>query len=100
MNPASLILLFLGPLLLAACGDEGDGRTPPVNAEHSRTAQSDPKLATFGAGCFWCVEAVFEELDGVKEAISGYAGGSAKTANYKAVCSGQTAHAEAVQIGW
>jgi peptide methionine sulfoxide reductase msrA/msrB len=59
-----------------------------------------PKLAkaVFAGGCFWCVEAVFEELDGVKEAVSGYAGGSKETANYKAVCSGDTGHAEAVQI--
>jgi len=54
--------------------------------------------AVFAGGCFWCVEAVFEELDGVEEAISGYAGGSAETANYEAVCSGRTGHAEAVQI--
>ncbi len=52
----------------------------------------------FAGGCFWCVEAVFEELDGVYDAISGYAGGTKETANYKAVCSGTTGHAEAVQI--
>jgi peptide methionine sulfoxide reductase msrA/msrB len=54
--------------------------------------------AVFAGGCFWCVEAVFEELDGVHDAISGYAGGAKETANYKAVCSGTTGHAEAVQI--
>ena len=54
--------------------------------------------AVFAGGCFWCVEAVFEELEGVEEAISGYAGGTADTANYKAVCSGKTGHAEAVKI--
>jgi peptide methionine sulfoxide reductase msrA/msrB len=54
--------------------------------------------AVFAGGCFWCVEAVFEELDGVIEATSGYAGGSKETANYKAVCSGTTGHAEAVKI--
>jgi peptide methionine sulfoxide reductase msrA/msrB len=54
--------------------------------------------AVFAGGCFWCVEAVFEELDGVIEAVSGYAGGTQETANYKAVCSGDTGHAEAVQI--
>jgi peptide methionine sulfoxide reductase msrA/msrB len=54
--------------------------------------------AVFAGGCFWCVEAVFEELDGVEDAISGYAGGTKETANYKAVCTGTTGHAEAVQI--
>jgi peptide-methionine (S)-S-oxide reductase len=54
--------------------------------------------AVFAGGCFWCVEAVFEELDGVVDAVSGYAGGSAETANYEAVCSGTSGHAEAVQI--
>jgi len=52
----------------------------------------------FTGGCFWCVEAVFEELDGVIDAISGYSGGSKADANYEAVCSGTTGHAEAVQI--
>lgn len=54
--------------------------------------------AVFAGGCFWCVEAVFEEIDGVIDAVSGYAGGSKETANYQAVCSGTTGHAEAVQI--
>ena len=54
--------------------------------------------AVFAGGCFWCVEAVFEELDGVIDAISGYTGGAKETANYEAVCSGTTNHAEAVQI--
>jgi peptide methionine sulfoxide reductase msrA/msrB len=60
------------------------------------------KLATavFAGGCFWCVEAVFEELEGVVEATSGYAGGTRETANYKAVCTGETGHAEAVRISY
>ena len=67
--------------------------TPPPQppaAEHA--------TAVFAGGCFWCVEAVFEELDGVIDAVSGYAGGSRETANYEAVCTGTTGHAEAVQI--
>lgn len=54
--------------------------------------------AVLAGGCFWCVEAVFEELAGVIEVTSGYAGGSAETADYKTVCTGTTGHAEVVQI--
>jgi len=56
------------------------------------------ETAVFAGGCFWGVEAVFESLKGVKEAKSGYAGGSGKTANYEDVSGGDTQHAEAVQV--
>jgi peptide-methionine (S)-S-oxide reductase len=56
------------------------------------------QMAVLAGGCFWCVEAVFKELDGVMEIVPGYAGGSAETADYETVCSGQTEHAEAVRI--
>ena len=56
------------------------------------------KLAVLAGGCFWCVEAVYRELDGVRAVTSGYAGGSAATADYKTVCTGQTDHAEVIQI--
>jgi len=55
-------------------------------------------VATFGAGCFWCVEEVFHHADGVYAVISGYMGGTAADANYKKVCTGTTDHAEVVQI--
>lgn len=54
--------------------------------------------ATFGAGCFWCVEAVFQELDGVLSVTSGYMGGQTPDPTYKEVCTGQTGHAEVAQI--
>lgn len=54
--------------------------------------------ATFGAGCFWCVEAVFQRLEGVISVKSGYAGGKIKNPTYKEVCSGLTGHAEVCQI--
>jgi peptide-methionine (S)-S-oxide reductase len=54
--------------------------------------------ATFGGGCFWCVEAVFERLAGVKSVTSGYAGGELEHPDYQRVCSGATGHAEVVQI--
>mgnify|MGYP003149314406 FL=1 len=56
------------------------------------------QTATFGAGCFWCLEAAMNQLNGVISALSGYMGGSAETANYRRVCDGDTGHAEVVQV--
>lgn len=56
------------------------------------------ETATFGGGCFWCLEAVFEQVAGVRAAVSGYAGGSAVNPDYESVCSGRTGHAEVVQV--
>jgi len=57
-------------------------------------------LAVLAGGCFWCVEAVYRELDGVLAVVSGYSGGSADRADYRSVCSGQTEHAEVVQVAY
>ncbi|HUU33469.1 MAG TPA: peptide-methionine (S)-S-oxide reductase MsrA [Vicinamibacterales bacterium] len=57
-----------------------------------------PQVAVLAGGCFWCTEAVFLPLDGVQAVASGYIGGASETANYQAVCSGTTGHAEAIQI--
>lgn len=54
--------------------------------------------ATFGLGCFWCSEEIFRRLDGVKSVVSGYTGGKVKNPTYERVCSGETGHAEAIQI--
>ncbi|MGM0547199.1 MAG: peptide-methionine (S)-S-oxide reductase MsrA [Bacteroidota bacterium] len=59
---------------------------------------SNVEEATFGAGCFWCVEAIFEELKGVKSVVSGYAGGKMQNPTYRQVSSGQTGHAEVTRI--
>ena len=56
------------------------------------------KTAVLAGGCFWCVEAVFRELRGVKSVLSGYAGGTPATADYKTVCTGRTNHAEAIEV--
>ncbi len=58
----------------------------------------DMETATFGSGCFWCTEAIFDRLQGVKSVTSGYSGGKIKNPTYKEVCSGKTGHAEVVQI--
>jgi peptide-methionine (S)-S-oxide reductase len=73
-----------------------------VNATNdmSKKEQNDNlELATFGAGCFWCVEAIFQELKGVDEVVSGYMGGKEKP-TYKQVCTGETGHAEVCQISY
>ena len=59
---------------------------------------SELKTATFGAGCFWCTEAVFLGVNGVTKVVSGYSGGKVKNPTYKEVCSGLTGHAEVTQI--
>jgi peptide-methionine (S)-S-oxide reductase len=61
-------------------------------------AAPTPAKATFAGGCFWCTEAVFEQIDGVKGVVSGYIGGEVPNPTYKDVCTGLTGHAEAVEI--
>lgn len=56
------------------------------------------ETAVFGGGCFWCTEAVFEELKGVTSVMSGYAGGQTKNPTYESVCSGETGHAEVIKV--
>ncbi len=59
---------------------------------------NEMQKATFGAGCFWCVEAVFERLDGVKDVMPGYTGGYKNNPTYKEICTGMTGHAEVAQV--
>jgi peptide-methionine (S)-S-oxide reductase len=56
------------------------------------------EIATLAGGCFWCLEAAFEQLRGVERVVSGYAGGTAASPSYEQVCSGETGHAEVVQV--
>ncbi len=63
----------------------------------SRNASKE-EIATFGAGCFWCVEAIFQNLAGVKKVVSGYSGGDVENPTYEQVCHGNTGYAEVVQI--
>jgi len=66
--------------------------------ENLMSIDSNSEKATFGAGCFWCVEAIFQRVEGVKSVVSGYSGGTDKTPTYEEVCSGSTGHAEVIQI--
>ncbi len=73
---------------------------PETKTETKPAAPKEPKLeeATFGGGCFWCSEAVFEHIPGVKSVTSGYAGGTVPNPTYQMVCTGQTGHAEVINI--
>jgi peptide-methionine (S)-S-oxide reductase len=85
---------------LIACG-AGMARSSPVALPDPRIdvpAASKEQTAVFAGGCFWGVEAVFDHVKGVKQAISGYAGGSSNTAEYETVSTGTTGHAESVKV--
>jgi len=69
-----------------------------VLASAAGSGAADSRTATFGGGCFWCLEAVFERLEGVEEVVSGYAGGSTEDPTYREVSSGRTGHAEVVRV--
>jgi peptide-methionine (S)-S-oxide reductase len=64
----------------------------------SDQVKSGEEKATLGGGCFWCLEAVFKDLRGVRSVMSGYAGGNVANPSYKQVCTGRTGHAEVVQV--
>jgi hypothetical protein len=75
-------------LMLKSAGQEYSGASPANQRE----------IATLGGGCFWCTEAVFNELEGVLEVEPGYSGGTKANQTYEEVCTGTTGHAEVVQI--
>ena len=74
------------------------GASIAMGIENAGAADPPLATATFAGGCFWCTEAVYAELKGVKSVTSGYIGGAVPNPTYKDVCTGQTGHAEAIQI--
>ena len=89
------VTLFTAIFFSNACSQKPTS-TQKIMETTPNSSQLD--TATFGAGCFWCVEAVFQRLDGVIKVNSGYAGGKIKNPTYREVCSGLTGHAEVCQI--
>ena len=75
-----------------------DSNASSPDTTEDAAAPGGTELATFGAGCFWCVEAVLEQLDGVIDVTSGYMGGHVDNPSYKQICTGNTGHAEVVQV--
>jgi peptide-methionine (S)-S-oxide reductase len=91
-------LLALSAALGVGCASSAADAGPLPAPKADLPEQTGTQQAVFAAGCFWCVEAVFEELEGVTNVVSGYAGGSKANADYEKVAAGQTKHAEAVRV--
>lgn len=89
-----LLSASLAAATLMARADEIAQRPKPV----MNPATNQTETATFGGGCFWCLEAVFEMLPGVESVTNGYAGGHSTAVTYKQVCTGETGHAEVIQV--
>lgn len=95
-------VIAMANLISCAQPAKKDKMTTPISAATRESATNTPgtttETATFANGCFWCTEAIFEQLDGVISATSGYSGGETKNPTYKEVCTGETGHAECLQI--
>jgi peptide-methionine (S)-S-oxide reductase len=89
-------ILVLAFLAISSCGQNNDKHNSTM--VNNSINESGLETATFGSGCFWCTEAIFLNVDGVRKVESGYSGGKVKNPTYKEVCGGQTGHAEVVQI--
>jgi peptide-methionine (S)-S-oxide reductase len=97
---ALIAILFAGAAGVWNRADaaEGSAVLPDPVVDSTPTAKSGNETAVFAGGCFWGMQAVFQHVKGVKSAISGYSGGSSEAAEYEVVSTGQTGHAESVQI--
>ncbi len=104
----AFFLIFISQFLFCSCRESNnnynfyrstmDSQKNQTSLESLSKKNSILDTATFGAGCFWCVEAIFQKLMGVYSVKSGYAGGNLKNPTYKEVCNGNTGHAEVCQI--
>lgn len=100
MRIIAVPILLMAVFLLIGAGERGGSADDVAYESTEKESKMDTgtKLATLGGGCFWCLEAVFERIEGVVSVTSGYAGGTVSDPSYKEVCSGGTGHAEVVQI--
>ena len=96
MNLLKSITIVSFSLLLISCFGFTDKKETQQKATY--IAKENTKVAYFASGCFWCVEAVFESVSGVEEAVSGYAGGHTLNPTYKSIGTGTTGHAETVAV--
>jgi peptide-methionine (S)-S-oxide reductase len=93
LRPSIRVQVLFSSALLLLNASTGTAQTTNMNNSTNHT-----EVATLGGGCFWCTEAIFQMLPGVKSVTSGYAGGTKENPTYKEVCRGDTGHAEVIQI--
>lgn len=93
----SILALGFG---LSGCAQTQEKKPSESKVSTQKNSKTNKKMeiVTLGAGCFWCVESIFQNLNGVEKVVSGYSGGSIVNPSYKEVCSGTTGHAEVAQI--
>ena len=91
----SLVVSIVLNLSMGSCAGEGKTQLANING-----TQNGDGVATFAGGCFWCTEAVFERVEGVKDVVSGYTGGKEDNPTYQQVSYGRTTHAEGIQISY
>jgi peptide methionine sulfoxide reductase msrA/msrB len=92
----SVVLFSISPSAISA--ETNPPAASKTTGSQTQNTSNDFEKATFGAGCFWCTEAVFEQLEGVHSVVSGFTGGEVKNPMYKQVLTGRTGHAEVVQV--
>ena len=98
LSPLFFLLQTLIPLIIGCVVDNPKSNIDQTQEIAMNQSDEQYETATFGAGCFWCVEAVYQNLKGVEKVVSGYAGGKIPNPTYKQICTGQTGHAEVAQI--
>lgn len=96
-------LFILGIFTLfvnTSCGQNTENQKSTIKMNEEKNNLEGAEVITLGAGCFWCVEAIFQQVEGVLKVESGYSGGLVKNPSYKDVCTGMTGHAEVVQVSY
>jgi len=94
------LIIFLTSIIVVACKEIKSINKESEMTEMSSAQNMNLEKATFGGGCFWCTEAIYERIDGVSNVVSGYAGGHKNNPTYKEVCDGTTGHSEVIQISY
>src|SRR5947207_10584932 len=98
MRGISIVLILCLGFISACSKADAAAAIPAPAVDEARSGANADRVAVFAGGCFWGIQAVFQHVKGVKSATAGYSGGAAQTAHYEMVSTGETGHAESVQV--